>query len=139
MIRIPRPYQRLPYLLFAVLLVLDTSSFLLDKLASRHALETGAEGIHFYLTVASQPWIWGGFAIAPFQLLTYTRILKRVDLSLAYPITALAFPFTMLISQLGFGEHLTLPVWCGALLITAGVAVLGHGKPPVPIPPLVAP
>ncbi len=120
--------RRLPYALFAILLLMDSASFLLDKIASRHAVATGGEGIQFYIHIITQPWIWGGLALAPFQLVIYTRILKRVDLSLAYPITAFAFPCTMLISQFGLHEHLTFPVWCGGIIITAGVAVLGHGK-----------
>jgi drug/metabolite transporter (DMT)-like permease len=118
---------KLPVALFAVLTVLDTSVFVLDKIASLHAVDVGGP---FYLRVVTQPWIYLAFALGPFQLLVWTRILKRIDLSLAYPLTTISYLATMLVSQLVFKEPLGVRVWAGAVLITAGVAVLGgsHGS-----------
>ena len=49
----------------------------------------------------------------------------RVDLSLAYPLTSVSVPLVMLAATLIFNEPLGWQVWAGALLITAGVALLG--------------
>lgn len=103
-------------------MLLDTAVFVLDKVASQHASIVGGP---FYLHVVSQPWIWIAFALGPLQLLTWTKILKRIDLSLAYPLTTTSYLATMLVSQLVFKESLGPRVWAGAILITAGVAVLG--------------
>ena len=111
-----------PISLFVWLTALDTTVFVLDKVASVHA--SAASG-PFYVKVISQPWIYLAFALGPLQLWTWTKILKRVDLSLAYPLTTISYLATMLVSQVVFHESLGPRVWAGALLITAGVAVLG--------------
>ena len=120
--------RRLPYLLFVLLFSLDVASYLLDKIASHHAA-TGGEGWHFYLTIATQPWIWLAFALAPLQLWTWTRILRGVDLSLAYPITSMSYPLTMVAACIGLGERVDWRVWLGAILITVGVGILGGHTP----------
>jgi drug/metabolite transporter (DMT)-like permease len=117
----PMPTRRVPFALFFCLMLLDTAVFVLDKVASEHASIGGP----FYLRVVSQPWIWIAFALGPLQLLTWTKILKRIDLSLAYPLTTTSYLATMLVSQLVFKEALGPRVWAGAILITVGVAVLG--------------
>jgi drug/metabolite transporter (DMT)-like permease len=121
-----RPFasHRVPVALFLSLTVLDTTVFVLDKVASVH----GSTGGPFYLRVVSQPWIWMAFALGPLQLFTWTKILKRIDLSLAYPLTTTSYLATMLVSQVMFHEALGPRVWAGAILITAGVAVLGKAS-----------
>jgi drug/metabolite transporter (DMT)-like permease len=114
-----------PIALFLWLTLLDTSVFVLDKLASQHAASVGGP---FYVRVISQPWIYLAFALGPLQLFTWTKILKRIDLSLAYPLTTISYLATMLVSQVVFKESLGPRVWAGATLITAGVAVLGGGR-----------
>ena len=130
----PRLKKSLPLLLFAALLTLDVVGYLLDRVASRHGSIADATGLHFYRNIVTQPWIWMAFALGPLQLLTWTRILKTTDLSLAYPITSLNSPVTMLVAQIMWQEHLSAAVWIGAILITAGVVVLGkdtHDVPPI--------
>jgi drug/metabolite transporter (DMT)-like permease len=119
----PTHLRHLPIGLFACLTALDTTVFVMDKLASNHASSVGGP---FYLRVVTQPWIWMAFALGPLQLFTWTKILKRIDLSLAYPLTTISYLATMLVSELVFKESLGPRVWIGAMLITAGVAVLGQ-------------
>jgi drug/metabolite transporter (DMT)-like permease len=117
--------KRIPLHLFSCLTVLDTTAFVLDKIASTHA--DAAQG-PFYLQVVTQPWIWLAFAIGPLQLWTWNKILARIDLSLAYPLTTISYLATMLVSQFIFHESLGPRVWAGAVLITLGVAVLGKAE-----------
>jgi drug/metabolite transporter (DMT)-like permease len=121
------PYHRpaagkVPIGLFLALLLLDTSVFVLDKVASRQAMIVSGP---FYLRVVSQPWIWLAFALGPVQLVVWTRILMRIDLSLAYPLTTISYLATMVVSEVAFKETLGGRVWVGAMLIMVGVAVLG--------------
>jgi undecaprenyl phosphate-alpha-L-ara4N flippase subunit ArnE len=121
----PTPSRRLPLAFFCILTLLDTTVFVLDKMASQHASIVGGP---FYLRVITQPWIWLAFTLGPLQLFTWTKILKRIDLSLAYPLTTISYLATMLVSQLVFKESLGPRVWAGAILISVGVAVLGRGQ-----------
>ena len=118
----PAAVRRVPVGLFFVLMVLDTSAFVLDKVASQKAMVVSGP---FYLHVVLEPWIWMAFALGPAQLFVWTRILKRIDLSLAYPLTTISYLATMVVSEVVFKETLGVRVWVGAILIMAGVAVLG--------------
>jgi drug/metabolite transporter (DMT)-like permease len=110
-------------LLFAALLTMDTAVDLLEKTAANHA--AAPSDWAFYVSLISHPWVWAAIALTPLQLWTWTRILSTVDLSLAYPITSLGTPLTMISAVLLLHERLPWPVWLGAGLVTAGVIVLG--------------
>ncbi len=116
---------RIPYALFAILLLLDVVVLLIEKTA---ALRAAGGPQAFYLGVVQQPWLWCGLALGPIQLWIWTTILSRTELSLAYPVSSLSYPLTMVAAQLMFKEHLSYHVWLGALGITAGVALVS--RPP---------
>ncbi len=69
--------------------------------------------------------MWLGVGLGLLQLLVWTGILARTELSVAVPISSLCYPLTMVAAQLVFRERLGWPVWVGALLITLGVAIVG--------------
>ena len=107
--------------LFALLLTLDVSVMLIFKYVE---LSLHLEPTYFF-KVATSPLVWTGLTIAAMQLWVWTRILKRTELSLAYPICSMAYPITMLMATLLFHERLSLQVWIGALFIVGGVILIG--------------
>ena len=115
------PRRTIPYRLFAILLMLDVLVLVIEKTAALHAKGVPAS---FYLRLITQPWLWCGLALGPLQLWVWTRILARTELSLAYPVSSLSYPLTMVAAQLVFRESLSLTVWVGALFITLGVAIV---------------
>ena len=114
--------KNIPYLLFVILLVLDVVIMLIQKIAANQAQEVDSS---FYVSLLVQPFLWIGLGLAPLQLLVWTKILARTELSIAYPILSFSYPLTMLTAQFVLGEHLNFKVWAGALLITIGVAIIG--------------
>jgi drug/metabolite transporter (DMT)-like permease len=123
---IQRP-SKFPYLLFTALLCLDITTFLVEKTGSTHAAASGRE---FALAILTQPWLWLVLSLKLLQLFTWTRILATIDISLAFPLTGLAYPLTMLAAVVLLKEHLDWQVWLGGILITLGAAVLGQGEHP---------
>ena len=117
--------NNIPYFLFILLLTLDVVIMLLQKIASNHASN---EGSSYFASLLLQPWLWFSLGLAPFQLFIWTKILARTNLSLAYPISSLSYPLTMISAQFLLRENLTLKVWLGAILITLGVAIIGSKK-----------
>lgn len=118
--------RHFPWAAFALLLLLDVIVWLIEK---KGVSNVGTGGTGFVVGVAQQPLIWIAIAVGPLQLWLWTRILGGSDLSLAYPLTSLSYPLTMICAQAFFGEHISGMVWMGAILITAGVALMGHHQP----------
>lgn len=120
-----RPF---PTLLFIALMLLDILAMLAEKQAS---LKATGDGPALLLGYLSQPWLYIILAFKVAQLFTWTAILSRVDISLAFPLTAIHIPLVMFSATLVFHEQLSISTWLGALLITAGVFVIGpsHTEP----------
>jgi drug/metabolite transporter (DMT)-like permease len=119
----------IPYGLFCILLTLDVIALLFEKIAADHAMPSpGGSGIQFYKTLVTQPWMWLGIGLGPIQLWIWTKILARTDLSLAFPVSSLSYPLTMIASEILLREKLSLVVWLGAILITIGVAIVGSSR-----------
>ncbi|MCC8375630.1 hypothetical protein CKY10_14190 [Photorhabdus sp. HUG-39] len=58
-------------------------------------------------------------------LLSWIYILKKVDVSFAYPFISLGFIFVMFMGYLLFNEPLTLMKVIGTLVIILGVIIMG--------------
>ncbi|MFI5378375.1 MAG: hypothetical protein ACHRHE_03640 [Tepidisphaerales bacterium] len=117
--------KHLPYHLFALLLALDVTVLLIEKTTSNRA---AGEGWQLAVSYLVQPLMWSIFALKLCQLWTWTIILGRVDISLAFPLTSLSYPAAMLAATVVLGERLSWEVWLGGMLITIGAAVMGPGE-----------
>ncbi len=117
--------QRIPVKLFAVLALIDVVVLVAEKTAALHA--AGAP-TSFYVGLMHQPWLWLSLALGPIQLGVWTKILTHTDLSLAYPLSSVSYPLTMLAACVVFGERLSPLVWCGGLLITLGLILVGSQR-----------
>lgn len=115
------PGHRKALLLFALLIVLDVTVWALQKGALLRAETAGGSLV---LALVAQPLAWVALLLAPVQLMLWTRVLARIDLSLAYPATSISYPLTMLVAVLLYHEKLGADVWIGAMLITVGVWML---------------
>lgn len=116
--------RRFPTFLFCQLMVLDVMVLLVEKIASNRV---DGEGWSLVEGFVSQPWLWLVLGLKVGQLVTWTAILARADISLAFPLSSLSYPLAMLASTLVLGEVLGWQVWAGGILITAGAAVMGPG------------
>lgn len=126
----PQP-RTISLALMGLLLAVDTVVFLLEKVASNRSHGTGME---FYTHLLAQPFLYVSLALGVVQMWTWTRTLATTDLSLAYPITSLSYPATMLAAYLLLGERLPWQVWTGGALITTGVLYMGSSPTPAPTP-----
>ena len=109
---------------FLLLLAIDTASNVLIKLAGDRiggfSLELG-----WLLRVVREPLLLGiiGCYIAAF--ITYTSLLKHAPVGPAYAAVHGHVVTVLIISLLFFGERFTLLQMFGALLVVAGIIVLG--------------
>lgn len=119
-----RPHA-FPWLVMTILLASVVGDWIFDKIAVLH---TSGQGLAFYGSLLRTPWFWFGVATIPMQFWIWTRIIRNTDLSRVYPTTSMTYPITMLIGSIFFHEDLNGLVWIGALLITAGVAMIGFER-----------
>lgn len=73
-------------------------------------------------------YILTGIAFQVFALLIWLYVLKRVEVSYAYPFIALGFIFVMFFSYLFFDESLDTYKVIGGAIICLGIFVLSFSK-----------
>ncbi len=117
--------KSMPVGLFAILLTIDVLVLVLEKYATGVAGSAVGNEIAFYLHLLQMPATWLVIVLAPIQLWVWTKILTKSDLSVAYPISSLCFPLTMIASQIVFHEKVSPVAWIGGVLIAAGIAIVG--------------
>lgn len=69
-----------------------------------------------------------GFAAFGTSSLFWLTVLSRVPLSVAYPVVSLSYVIILGSSVVLLGERPSLTTWSGALLVMAGVALIGIGQ-----------
>ena len=69
-----------------------------------------------------------GFAAFASSSLFWLAALSRVPLSVAYPVVSLSYVLILVASYVLLGERPSLVTWSGALLVMAGVALIGIGQ-----------
>jgi drug/metabolite transporter (DMT)-like permease len=118
--------------LFVMLLTADITVLLAEKIAARTAGQALGHETEFYWQLLHIWWTWLGVCLGPVQLILWTTILKRTELSLAYCITSLGYPLTMIAAVLLLKEQLGWEAWLGATFVTFGAALIGSDQKPPP-------
>ncbi len=108
-----------PYLFLVTALVLNAAANLLVKYAAiRHP---GAAPLQTYLTI---PFL-AGLVCFGLNLLSYTQALKKLPISLAYPLmVSVGYLIILVVSWSLFGERLTPARYAGAGLMIVGLWLL---------------
>lgn len=122
--RAPRPHSRLEIaLLWAGLIVADSAAQLLFKSAALHLPEPEAT-LPWLLMVAQSTRFWAAIACLVVTFGMWMLVLRRAQLSLAFPVTALTFVGVIGGSMLLFNESIAPLQYAGIALIVVGVALL---------------
>lgn len=124
-----------PLLLWLAYLALDTGSQLAFKWASG-SVGTGALDLGWMVRALTAPSLWTGVACYVGTLLIWMRVLARMDLSRAFPISGLSYITVPLIAMPMFGESLAPLQVAGIVAICSGVALLALERAEVPCGPL---
>lgn len=111
--------------LWSGLIGFDTFGQLLFKIGSADLAEPEA-GWPWLVTALTTPWILGGIGCYLGSFVAWMLILRRTDLSLAFPLSGFGFVTVALASWLILGENIEPLRWLGIGAIIAGVALLGR-------------
>jgi drug/metabolite transporter (DMT)-like permease len=72
-----------------------------------------------------RPVTWVGIVFWAVELVSWTVVLGRVPLTVAFPMMALSYIAIVFAGRLVFKEHINLRHAAGVICITAGVACVG--------------
>lgn len=117
-----------------VLLAIETLGQVALKLAGDRVGAFDLDRASVLLAVRT-PWLWLGLACYLGQFTIWMAILERSSLSLAFPISAIAFVAVMVASRVVFGDPMGSEKILGSIVIIAGILLLGsdsHSGRPTP-------
>lgn len=116
-------------LVFTTVLLTVAGQFLLKWQVLRAGPLPGgaAERLQFVGKLLLNPWVLSAFAAAFLASLTWMLAMTRLQLSHAYPMTALTFVLVVLGSAVFFHEPVTPLKLAGLLLIVIGICVGSQG------------
>jgi drug/metabolite transporter (DMT)-like permease len=115
--------------LFAVTVLLDVVGQLWFKLGLTRLPEKQPSdhiGV-FWKRVFSSPLLWAGIAAYALELILWLAVLANAPLSFVFPLASLSYVGVLVASRIVLGETLSRRRIAGALLITAGVALVYIG------------
>lgn len=87
-----------------------------------------AGGLSQFIATVFSPWIITGFALYGGSAILWLSVLRRADLSLAYPFVSIGFVMTMLAGWLLFGENVGIMRVMGTLLVCGGVSLIALSR-----------
>lgn len=114
--------------LWILLLLLESTAQISLKLGGRGVQDLPI-GPEWAATALQSPWVWLGACCYIGSFLTWMLILHQTQLSLAFPVSAAIYIVIIPASWLLLGEQVGLARASGAVLIAAGVAVMGFEWP----------
>jgi len=122
-----------PVAMLLVSVFLGTCGQLLLKTGINQAggksTEVGSIALVNAIRSIGSPWVFTGFVCYGISSILWLMILKKVQLSWAYPMISLSYVFVVLLSALILHERphwtITIP---GLVLIIAGVSLIGLGS-----------
>ena len=111
-------------LFWSVFLTLDTATQLAFKTASEK-LEGMSFGLPFLEVALTTPAFWVAILCYIATFVVWMAVLTRMELSRAFPLTALTYVTVPALAFLFFGEHLPVLRVAGIAVIIAGVILIG--------------
>lgn len=119
----------LPWVLAIVSVILTACAQLLLKhgVAAAMVRASGETfGSVFPLAAATEPTIWLGVGAMGLSLITWMATLSKLDVSQAYPFTAVGIVLTIVGGRYLFGEPVSVIKATGAAIIVLGVIVVSR-------------
>lgn len=88
------------------------------------AIDTGIRGL--IQTIFTNPLVLAGLALYACGALAWIAVLRKMDLSFAYPFLALNFVLIAAVSRFVLGEEVPLMRWVGIFVICSGILIVAR-------------
>ncbi len=109
-------------IMLAAVVALAAGETALSK-AMKQTASQGGKWTSQVLTVVTNSWFVAGLVLVAAHLGLYLLALRRADLSVAMPLTAVSYPLAALLARFYLGENMGPARWIGTLVIALGVAI----------------
>lgn len=122
-----------PYAMLLTSILLGTVGQLLLKNGMLHQKSTavGSAALMSAVRAIANPWVFMGFVAYGLSSIIWLMILRKLPLSIAYPMISLSYVFVVVLSVVVF-PHEKQPNWVfaipGLMLIMMGVSLIGLGS-----------
>jgi undecaprenyl phosphate-alpha-L-ara4N flippase subunit ArnE len=114
-------------ILLTISIVCDVVGQIAFKIGADRLPEAGTIGLPaFCLRMFGEPWLIGGIATYVIEFIVWIRVLALMPLGIAFPLASLNILGIALASHFFLGEAISRKQWLGAVLITAGVAIVSQ-------------
>lgn len=111
--------------LIVMFLAADTSVQIAFKIAGDH-LGNGDLDFAWLKAAVSSPLVWIGIVLYFSVFVLWMQIIRRVELSRAFPLTSLTYVTVPALGMMFFNETLSITTAMGIVLILAGVLLVGQ-------------
>lgn len=116
-------------ILFSAVTLATSGQLLLKTGMNRVGTLSLSDGLwSTFVNVATTWQVVLGFALFGLSSVFWLAALSRLPLSTAYPVVSLSYVLILFFSVVVLDERPSLIVWSGALLVMAGVALIGLGQ-----------
>ena len=114
----------MPYFVLLVSIMMATLAQFLFKLGVS-TIDTADKSISQIIKAGiANIYVWGGVLGYAVNLSLWLYVLSHLELSKAYPMTSLAYIFTLFLGLLFFNEQITTAKLAGILFVIVGVILL---------------
>lgn len=90
-----------------------------------HEVTSETFGMQWFMHVITTPYLWMSFGCEVVNFVVWLAILKRHNVSEAFPLTAVSYAALMLTSWFFFKEPMLWQQVAGVMLIMGGMVLLG--------------
>lgn len=113
--------------LFLVLVILSQAFMVGGQIFLKHALNSATEGSDAIRWKRAAPFACG-IGLMTLWFFLWLGLLSQVELSYLYPFDALSPLFMAFGASVALKEKMTPRLWCGVLLIAAGLLIVGASQ-----------
>lgn len=106
--------------------LLNTAQQLLLKRSAEEAARTHGEWLFHIL---SSPWFFAAIAAEIACFAIWMTVLSQLDISKAFPLSAISYVFVMAVAWLAFGEPVSVLQLAGSGLILIGIWCIATAVP----------
>ena len=97
---------------------------IVGQISSKHGMSISGNGVTLFSIPVFLFFLAFGYLCLFVRGVVWINILKKIDLSIAYPITSISIVFVMILSHFLFNESITTNKILGSVCIIAGSIII---------------